>query len=101
MAEFGCIRPFGIDDGQLDGLTLQEAFVLGYELAQVDAKIAAGEDFEMPLVHIENRERIESQLWKVGAELLHLGGKSLRWSWRGHHNDQSESWLSLSVRRDT
>jgi len=100
MAEFGCIRSFGIDNGELDSVSKQESFVLGYELAQVDARIDAGVDFEMPLVHIENRDRIEAQLVKAGSDALHSGGNAWMWVWRGNPNDESESWLSLAAYRE-
>jgi hypothetical protein len=41
MAEFGMVRSFDIDDGQLDGLRPQEIFVLGYELALVMQRTGA------------------------------------------------------------
>jgi len=51
-------EPFGIDGEELDGLTPQEVFVLGYELAQVSAEMEHGQKIEKP-VHTDNRERIE------------------------------------------
>lgn len=58
MAEFESIEPFGIDDGELDGLSPQQVFVLGYELAQISAEFASGARVANP-VHPDNRERIE------------------------------------------
>ena len=58
MAEFQCTEPFGIDDGELDGLSPQKIFVLGYELAQISAEWVAGDRPAKP-VHPENRERLE------------------------------------------
>lgn len=34
-AEYGLVFDFGIDGHQLDGLTPQEIFVLGFEMAQI------------------------------------------------------------------
>ena len=36
MASFGLFKPFGIDHGQLDGLSAQQCFVLGYELGEIE-----------------------------------------------------------------
>lgn len=48
---------FNIDDDQLDGLSPQKCFVLGYELAQLSAMFGLGVVPERP-VHHENRDRI-------------------------------------------
>jgi hypothetical protein len=84
MTEFGLIRPFDIDDGQLDGLRPQECFVLGYELAQVDALLKDGSRFVCNF-HAENKDRIEAYARKLGREC--------RFSWM--QGDVSESWLTL------
>ena len=86
MAEFGLIRPFDIDNGQLDGLTPQHCFALGYELALVDAQIAAGEPFER-LLHVANRDRV----------LLELERKGARYDIGPTPKDESGSWLTLKV----
>lgn len=86
MAEFGLFRPFDIDDGQLDGLTPQHCFALGYELAEVDAQIAAGEPFER-LLHTANRDRV----------LLELERKGVRHDLGPAIGDDSGSWLTLKV----
>lgn len=36
--EFGLIESFDIDGNQLDGLSRQDCFVLGYELASISIK---------------------------------------------------------------
>lgn len=86
MAEWGCKRPFDVDDGQLEGLSPAEVFVLGYELAQVDAKIAMGKAFDS-LVHSSNRDRIESE----------LGRRDRQHRFTFMQNDQSEDWMMLFV----
>ena len=85
--DFGLIRSFGIDDGQLDGLRLKDAFVLGYECAQIDHLIETEERGFERLMHSQNRERIESQLRK--------SGRNFRIDFMP--DDQSESWLMLYV----
>lgn len=86
MANFGLIKSFAIDDGQLDGLSAQECFVLGYELAQVDHLLSSGHAIRQP-VHVENRERLEASC--RDAE------RTFTISWL--EGDVSESWLMLVV----
>jgi len=87
MAEFGCVEPFDIDDGELDGLTPQQCFVLGYELADISRRAELLEDSFGALVHSSNRERIERALQKRGRDC--------RFGWAG--DDRSESWMHLWV----
>lgn len=63
--EYGLVEPFDIDNGQLEGLTPQKCFVLGYELAQLSAEWEAGESPKKP-VHPENRERLQAAAEKRG-----------------------------------
>ena len=86
MAEFGLIKSFGIDNGELDGKRPQECFVLGYELAQIDAELATGEPIDKP-VHADNYERIQKSCKDAGREF------SLMWA----SGDESESWMFLKV----
>ena len=86
MAEFGLIKSFHIDDGELDGHSPQECFVLGYELAQIDQLLKATSGIHQP-VHPANQARIESACEDAGrpCRLVWLPG------------DVSESWLLLEV----
>lgn len=86
MAEFGLIKSFQIDDGQLDGMTPQQCFVLGYELAQVDEQGKGHIGFERP-VHADNHERIEKSLKDAG--------RMFSFTWL--EGDSSESWMDLRV----
>lgn len=86
MAEFGLKKSFKIDDGQLDGLSMQECFVLGYELAQIDSLLAERDEISRP-VHAENRERIATAC--IDAQ------RAFNMSWLP--GDCSESWLLLEV----
>ena len=86
MSNFGLIKTFGIDDGELDGLSSQQCFVLGYELAQIDHLLASGEEIRKP-VHADNRARIEAACRDATREF--------RLTWL--QGDESESWLLLEV----
>jgi hypothetical protein len=86
MAAFGLVKPFGIDDGELDGLSPQQCFVLGYELAQIDAALEAGNVISK-LVHAANRERISKACRDAGVPF------TLEWC----KDDTSESWMILEV----
>lgn len=86
MSEFGLQKSFGIDSGELDDLTPQQCFVLGYELAQVDSLLSGDEAIRKP-VNADNRERIESA--------CRDSERPFRITWLP--GDRSESWLLLEV----
>ena len=86
MSEYGLIKSFGIDNGELDGLRPKDCFVLGYELALVDNLIVSGQQIHQP-VHADNRDRIEASCRDAGRHF------SLKWL----EGDASESWLLLDV----
>lgn len=86
MAEFGLIKSFHIDHGELDRLTKQQCFVLGYELAQVDYLLTQPDAILQP-VHSDNRERIEESCSDSGREY------TLRWM----PVDPGEAWMMLEV----
>ena len=86
MSEFGLIRSFDIDNGQLDGCTQQQCFVLGYETAIVDERLKSPMEFSQ-LIHAENRERIVVAC--VDAERRY----KINWM----DGDLSESWMMLHV----
>lgn len=89
MAEFGLVKPFDIDDGQLDGLSPQQCFVLGYELAQIDALLELPHAISRP-VHAANRRRIKRSCGDSGRCY------SLTWA----SDDVSESWMQLEVQAE-
>lgn len=84
--DFGLIRSFNIDDGELGDASQQECFVLGYELAQVDAAIESGKGMSRP-IHTANRERVESHARKHGREF--------RIAFM--HDDVSENWMQFDL----
>ena len=86
MAEYELFQPFGIDDGELDGKSPQECFVLGYELAQVDMLLRDGAAFERP-IHADNFERITKSCLKARR------GYEITWM----PDDKSENWRWLKV----
>lgn len=86
MTEFQMGKSFHIDSGELDGLTLQESFVLGYELAEIDAMLKLRPGFQKP-VHAKNQARIRESCEQ--ADRLY----ELDWM----VDDVSESWMYLYV----
>ncbi len=84
MTTWGMVKSFDVDNGELDGLTPSQCFVLGYELAQIDAAVKAGEAISTP-VHALNRERI--------AKTFDLAGRGYSLTWL--QGDASESWMQL------
>jgi hypothetical protein len=82
--EFGLVKSFDIDDGQLDGMSPQECFVLGYELAEIDWLLKRGKRFKK-MVHGANVQRIHSAC--IDAKRCY----SLTWM----EGDESESWMML------
>lgn len=86
MSDFGLVKSFGIDDGELDELSSQQCFVLGYELAQIDHLLEGESEIQKP-VHADNRQRIETACQDAGRP------HRLNWC----EGDVSESWLILEV----
>lgn len=84
----GLIESFHIDDGELDGLTPQECFVLGYELASICAEAEHSDGELSKLIHAENLERIKAALRKRGREF----------SFEFMAEDQSEMWVQLTIK---
>ena len=89
-ANFGLVKSFHIDRGELDGFSPQECFVLGYELAEIDAAGKAGEPCQRP-VHSANRERIVDACKDLAA----------KWTLDWMPNDVSESWLLFTIWPET
>lgn len=85
-AEYESMEPFGIDHGELGGLSRQECFVLGYELCQIHDLADRVDGFDKT-VHAANQSRIE--------EALKRRGRKFSWMWPS--DDVSESWLYLRV----
>ena len=86
MSKFGLVKSFAIDNGELDSLSAQQCFVLGYELAQIDQLLTTGEGIHRP-VNADNRDRIESACRDASRDF------KLTWL----PGDESESWLLLEV----
>lgn len=86
MANFGLIKSFDIDHGELDGRTRQQCFVLGYELAEIDCLLKQHDAIRKP-VHSDNRERIEKSCVD--------SGRQFRLAWMPI--DPSETWMMLEV----
>lgn len=86
MNEFGLIQPFDIDHGELDGLPLNECFVLGYEFALVVETLKKPDRFCQP-VHARNQDRI--------AKACKASGR--QWSLKWMAADVSEDWLQLTI----
>lgn len=85
MAEYGLLRPFQIDNGELDGVSKAQAFTLGYELATIDRLLELPEAISRP-VNADNRERIET--------VCRESGRRYQLVWSG---DESEAWMQLDV----
>ena len=86
MSEFGLIKSFDIDSGELDKLSREQSFVLGYELASIDHRLKLADGFEQ-IVHADNRERLAKACADENRE------HQLTWM----HGDASESWMMLRV----
>ena len=85
--EWGCLEPFDIDDGELDGKTPQRCFVLGYELAMVKCRLEHNAESFTQLIHADNRDRIEKACEKSEREY--------KFFWPS--DDRSEEWVELAV----
>lgn len=86
-AEFRPVEPFNIDAGELDGLSPQQCFVLGYELADVSRRAELdSRGFGGP-VHADNHDRL--------ANALERRGRKFGMTWAS--DDKSETWMHLWV----
>lgn len=86
-AEFKLVSSFDIDGGELDGMSPQECFVLGYELCLIDLTIKSlvtGDTIERP-VHAANQDRIRKRCENAG----------LAFRLEYMSDDSSESWMLL------
>lgn len=83
---FTPVEPFGIDEGELDGLTPQQCFTLGVEWQMVVQLADQPAAFARP-VHADNHNRIAALLEKLGRQF----------SMKFMPDDVSESWLWLEV----
>ena len=61
MANFEILLRFYIDNGELDKLTKQQAFVLGYEFCSIFAMIETRQSFNIQF-HSDNEERVRKML---------------------------------------
>lgn len=86
--EFGLEESFNIDDGQLEGMTPQEIFVLGYELGSISIEAEHNAENFHRLAHIDNQSRIEAALAK----------RERQFEVKFAHDDQSERWFEVYVK---
>lgn len=84
---FEMFESFSIDNGELAGMTPQQCFVLGYELAQIHSIAKDYRGVVDKTVHADNLERIKSALEK----------RSRRYEVTWPHDDVSESWVFLRI----
>lgn len=70
-AEFGLKCSFGIDNGELDGLSPQEIFVLGFEMGRTYGVCASMDhgDCERFMTHSSNEERNRRAAETNGCEI--------------------------------
>lgn len=88
VANYGLKFSFSIDDGELDGLSPQECFALGYELSLVRDVYAKQKQGGAWPVHAKNSDRIRRALDDAGRKY------ELNWS----AGDSSESWMQLVIK---
>ncbi len=81
---WGLVEPFDVDNGQLDGLTLGQAFSLGVEFSMVREKLKQGKPFRT-LVVDRNVERI--------VKMVERHGHFCEWN----KIDTCPEWVALNV----
>ncbi len=86
MANFGLVKSFDIDDGQLDDFERHVCFTMGYELALIDEALKRPEAISR-LVSSRNSQRIKKACQDAGR----------RWSLVWMQGDSSEEWMQLEV----
>lgn len=87
MSEFGLIDSFYVDDGELDGLSPANCFVLGCEWSKIIDTIDSDYGQLRFIVHSNNQFRIEKAIEKRN--------RKYEWTWPA--NDSSEDWIYLKV----
>lgn len=80
VEEIILVEPFYIDDGELGDVTREEAFVLGYEFADVRWRILNKVAIDQP-IHLENRVRLTFMLSHHG--------------WYQRWDETANGWLQL------
>jgi hypothetical protein len=86
MTTWQPIRPFGIDNGELDHLERHECFTLGYELCRIDKAAESPEAYVAP-VRKDNQDRIR----------FVLGQHNRKFTLTYMHGDVSENWMWLTI----
>ena len=84
---FELFESFNIDNGELDSISQQECFVLGYELAMITTKCELVKEPFTALVHSSNIDRVKAALNKRE--------RSHKFVWPT--DDSSESWVNVIV----
>lgn len=64
--DYQMVEPFYVDDGELDGLSPQQIFVLGFEFSQIRTRLFQEMAFDMPF-HSENESRVRKMLDRHNA----------------------------------
>lgn len=57
--QLAMVEPFYIDDGELNGLSPEQIFVLGFEFGSIREKIERGQPFSQ-MFHSDNYDRIKA-----------------------------------------
>jgi hypothetical protein len=85
--EFELGDSFYCDNGELDGLTPAQCFVLGVEWDHIVKSVERHEQELNFTVHSDNRERLEKAIEK----------RDRKCEWQWPHDDVSEEWVYLKV----
>lgn len=86
-AEYGLELSFGIDNGELEGVRLQDAFVLGYEFAVVVEALACRPEGCSMVIHSGNWSRVKAAAIKYKRRV------TMTWC----EQDASEDWCQLQI----
>ena len=90
MPEWEMVEPFEIDNGELDSLSRQQAFVLGVEWARFEAGVS----------QLQHGNAIAFQMAVHSDNVLRCTGLAARASCHvSQVEEQGGEWVSLMVRR--
>ena len=84
---FELCEPFNIDNGELEGMSPQACFVLGYELADVVEWAQRVTAESERVVHAANRDRLQ----------MFLNARNIDHTFTWPADDVSEAWVYLRV----
>lgn len=88
MPEYTVLADFGVDNGELEGCSIETAFVLGAEYMNVVSKMRFVPNDFTAEVHVQNRQRLTYAAWR--------SRRRIEWT----EGPVSDVWVQLKVKAE-